>query len=158
MDSRAAGQGPAATPRPARAGWREQLLHRDNLARAFPGSKSADAGLGFGSSTVLAEVVSATAGVAAREQGDVAAFRKDTEKVVVKKARQLSQSALDLLADPQPAGSPLGKVAAKEVFPVAVRDGHYPVNPITRRYLEEEWSTTEGLFHIRGSATLRCWA
>ncbi|MEU6201142.1 hypothetical protein [Streptomyces sp. NPDC047061] len=117
-----------------------------DLARAFPGSKSADVGLDFGSSTVLVEVVSATVGVAAREHGDIAAFRRDTEKVVVKKARQLSQSALNLLADPQPASSPLGKVSAKEVFPVAVRGGHYPVNPITRRYLEEEWFTTEGLF------------
>jgi hypothetical protein len=127
-------------------GGGSSFFTEDDLARAFPGSKSADVGLDFGSSTVLVEVVSATVGVAAREQGDVAAFRKDTEKVVVKKARQLSQSALNLLADPQPAGSPLGKVAAKEVFPVAVRGGHYPVNPITRRYLEEEWFTAESLF------------
>ena len=64
----------------------------------------------------------------------------------MKKARQLSKTALNLLTDPQPANSPLGKTAAKQVYPVAIRGGHYPVNPITRRYLREKWLTPEGLF------------
>lgn len=115
-----------------------------DLFAAFPKSKAVDAGIDFGSSAVLAEVVSATVSVATREDADADAFRRDTERIVVKKARQLSGTALNLLRDPQPAGSPLA-TPARAVFPVAVRDGHYPVNPITRTYLQECFDA-EGLF------------
>ncbi|MCC2275480.1 hypothetical protein LKL35_08595 [Streptomyces sp. ET3-23] len=119
----------------------------DDLGRAFPG-KVADAGLDFGASSVLVEIVSATASVPTREQGNVEAFRHDAERIVVKKARQLSASALNLLTDPQPVQSPL-TVPAKEVFPVAIRGGQFPVNPITRRYLDECFAA-EGLFQSPG--------
>ncbi|MCX4970554.1 hypothetical protein OHA98_38570 [Streptomyces sp. NBC_00654] len=112
------------------------LFTEDDLALAFPKTKAADVGIDFGTSTVLVEIVSATVSVATREHADADAFRKDAEKIVVKKARQLSVTAHNLLTDPQPAHSPLTG-PAKKIFPVAVRGGHFPVNPITRRYLEE---------------------
>jgi hypothetical protein len=115
----------------------------EDLQRAFPSSKNIDAGIDFGADVVLAEVVSATVTVATRETPDAESFRKDAEKIVMKKARQLHATAVNLLTDPQPAGSPL-RAPARRIFPVVVCGGQFPVNPITLRDVKRQL-TTEGL-------------
>src|ERR1022692_2988329 len=70
-------------------------------------------------------------------------FRKDAEKIVMKKARQLHATAVNLLTDPQPAGSPL-RAPARRIFPVVVCGGQFPVNPITLRDVKRQL-TTEGV-------------
>jgi hypothetical protein len=115
----------------------------EDLRRAFPSSKNADVGIDFGADVVLAEIVSATVTVATRETPDAESFRKDAEKIVMKKARQLHATAVNLLADPQPADSPL-RAPARRVFPVVVCGGQFPVNPITLRDVKRQLAA-EGL-------------
>jgi hypothetical protein len=115
----------------------------EDLQRSFPSSKNTDAGIDFGADGVLAEIVSATVTVATRQTPDAASWRKDVEKIVMKKARQLHATAVNLLADPQPAGSPLC-APARRVFPVVVCGGQFPVNPITLRDVRRQLAA-EGL-------------
>lgn len=98
--------------------------------------KAVDAGIDFGEATMLAEIVSAQVTVATREEADVDAFKKDIERMVFKKVRQLDVTAKDLLRSPQPAKSPL-PAPVKRLYPVVVRGGAFPVNPATRRYVDE---------------------
>jgi hypothetical protein len=53
----------------------------------------------------------------------------------VKKARQLDETAANLLRNPQPAGSPLSR-PAQRILPVDVRGGQFPVNPVTREHID----------------------
>jgi len=64
-------------------------------------------GIDYGDATVIAEIVSAQAAAGTREQADVEAFKKDIDRMVTKKARQLHVTATNLLRDPQPERSPL---------------------------------------------------
>ena len=115
----------------------------EDLQRAFPFSKNIDAGIDFGADVVLTEVVSATVTVATRETPDAESFRKDAEKIVMKKARQLHATAVNLLTDPQPTASPL-PAPARRIFPVVVCGGQFPVNPITLRDVKRQLAS-EGL-------------
>jgi hypothetical protein len=112
----------------------------EDLQAAFPkrkeASKAVDAGIDFGDATLLAEVVSAQVTVATREEVNVDAFKKDVERMVLKKARQLDATAKNLVRDQQPERSPLS-VPAKKIYPVVVRGGAFPVNPATRRYIDD---------------------
>lgn len=98
--------------------------------------KAADVGIDFGDAAVLAEIVSAQATAGTREHADVEALKKDVDRMVLKKARQLHVTATNLLRDPQPAGSPLCGPATR-IYPVIVRGGAFPVNPAVRGHIEE---------------------
>jgi hypothetical protein len=121
---------------------RRAFFTEEELQAAFPG-KNIDAGADFGSEVVLAEVVAGTVKLGTREQADVASFREDAERLVLKKARQLYATAANLLRDPQPAKSPLPG-PARRILPVVVSGGQFPVNPVTIRYTREQL-TIEGL-------------
>lgn len=112
----------------------------EDLQAAFSTGKSVDkavdAGIDFGEATVLAEIVSAQVTVAAREKADVNAFKQDIERMVLKKVRQLDVTAKNLLCNPQPEQSPL-PAPARQIYPVVVRGGAFPINPATRRYVDE---------------------
>ena len=77
--------------------------------------------------------------VPTRELADVGSFREDAEKIVIRKARQLYETAANLLRTPQPAASPLSAPPAR-IFPVVVIGGQFPVNPLTARYISEQLS------------------
>jgi hypothetical protein len=109
----------------------------EDLRAAFPGSKNCDAGIDFGGDVVLAEVVSGTVKVPTRELADVSSFRMDAERIVIGKARQLYETAANLLRRPQPDASPLLAPAGR-IFPVVVIGGQFPVNPLTIRYISEQ--------------------
>jgi hypothetical protein len=112
----------------------------EDLQAAFSKGKSADkavdVGIDYGDATMLAEIVSAQVTVATRENADVDALKKDIERMVLKKVRQLDITAKNLLRDPQPEQSPL-PAPARQIYPIVVRGGAFPVNPATRRYVEE---------------------
>lgn len=120
----------------------------ENLRTAFPGRKNADAGIDYGDLVLLAEVVTTQIALSTRENADAASYSKDIDKFFLKKARQLDESATDLLRDPQPASSPLDK-PAKRILPVAVRGGQFPVNPVTREHIEHALKNA-GLLNYRG--------
>ncbi|MEY9912818.1 hypothetical protein ABIA35_009085 [Catenulispora sp. MAP12-49] len=121
---------------PALIGGGDTFFTEETLQDAFPGTRNVDTGIDFGRVVVLAEVVSAEASVPTREGGDIAAFKRDVERIFIKKARQLDVSAKNLARDPQPLNSPL-TAPARRVVPVAVRGGQFPINPVTRRYVKE---------------------
>jgi hypothetical protein len=86
--------------------------------------------------------------LAARENADVIAYGKDIDKFFVKKARQLDETAANLLSNPQPAGSPLSK-PARRILPVDVRGGQFPVNPVTREHIDAALKTARVLNYRR---------
>ena len=109
----------------------------DDLLSAFPETKNCDAGIDFGGDVLLAEVVSGTVTVPTREQANVTSFRADTERLVLKKARQLDVTAKNLLTDRQPGDSPIAG-PARRIFPIVVCGGQYPVSPVTVSYIDEQ--------------------
>jgi hypothetical protein len=114
------------------------------LKVAFPKSKNCDAGIDFGSGIVLMEVVSGTVKRSTREPVDIKSFCDDTEKIVLKKARQLDDTANNLLLSPQPKKSPILAPAIR-IYPVIICGGQYPVNPVTINYIKS-CVASEGLF------------
>ena len=128
---------------PQLLGGQSAFFTEEDLQAAFPGVRNIDAGVDFGSEVVLAEVVAGTVKLATREQADVTSFREDTERLVLGKARQLYTTAANLLRDPQPANSPL-PAPARQILPIVVQGGQFPVNPLTIYYVREQL-TAEGL-------------
>ena len=122
---------------PRLIGGGRAFFTEEHLMAAFPGSKNCDAGIDFGGDVVLAEIVSGTVKVPTRELADASSFRQDAEKIVIRKARQLYETAANLLRKPQPATSPLSAPPAR-IFPVVVIGGQFPVNPLTIRYITEQ--------------------
>lgn len=120
---------------PPLLGGGRAIFTEENLQAAFPGKKNADVGIDYGDLVLLAEVVTTQVSLPARETADVIAYGKNIDKFFVDKARQLDETAANLLREPQPAGSPLGQ-AAQRILPVAVRGGQFPVNPVTREHID----------------------
>lgn len=135
---------------PPLAGGGSTFFTEENLQAAFPRTKNSDAGIDFGELTLLAEVVTGQAALATRENADVTAYVKDIEKLFVKKARQLDETAASLLRDPQPDSSPLDK-PARRIMPVTVRGWQFPLNPLTRSHIEDALRS-EGLLNYRRPA------
>lgn len=101
-----------------------------DLAKAFPGSGGrADATIDFGESLGAFEIVSGQMTTASRIDGDPAAFRKDLEKLIFKKVRQLDGTAKHLLEDASRLTG--AQVPPRPVRPVVILGGGLPVNPIT---------------------------
>ena len=128
---------------PQLLGGQSAVFTEEDLEAAFPGVRNIDVGVDFGSEVVLAEVVAGTVKLATREQADVTSLREDTERLVLGKARQLYTTAANLLRDPQPANSPL-PAPARQIMPIVVQGGQFPVNPLTIYYVRERL-TAEGL-------------
>jgi hypothetical protein len=128
---------------PQLLGGQRAVFTEEDLEAAFPGVRNIDVGVDFGSEVILAEVVAGTVKLATREQADVTSFREDTERLVLGKARQLYTTAANLLRDPQPANSPL-PAPARQILPIVVQGGQFPVNPLTIYYVGEQL-TAEGL-------------
>lgn len=126
-------------PRPIGGGT--LVFDEDDLQRAYDpknrGGGRADIGIDYGSSVLLADAVSGQLSVATRQHGDKAAFAKDIEQLVVKKARQLAGTVEKVTRDPQPAGAPL-TVPATAVHTIVVPGGQFPVNPVTTRFIDEQ--------------------
>ncbi len=93
-----------------------------------------DAGVDFGMGVTLFEIVNKHMSLQARS-GDMAAFKTDVDQAVITKAGQLDGTAALLRRDPQPPASPLKKPAGT-VFPIVECGNHFPVNPVTRNYVE----------------------
>jgi hypothetical protein len=129
---------------PPLVGGGSTFFTEEDLKGAFPSTKNTDAGIDFGGDVLLAEVVSGTVTVPTREQADTESFRADTERLVLKKARQLDATARNLLSNPQPGGSPLTE-PARRLIPVIICGGQYPINPVTVSYIDEQ-VVTERLF------------
>lgn len=120
------------------------LYTEEDFEKAYGQQKKCDAGVDYGDAVVLFEVVSGQLSRATRTEGKVTSFVKDTEKLVLKKARQLDSTAMTLLGDEcSLTGHP--PRSRLQVCPVVVVAGGYPNSPATDSYIREELEA-EGLF------------
>lgn len=137
---------------PPLIGQGETFFTEEMLRAAFTkkgsADKNVDIGIDFGDEVVLAEVVSGHVSVPTRTLGDAAAFNKDAERLAMKKIRQLQVSAANLLTDPQPPKSPLPQ-PAKRIRPIVIQGGGFPVNIVTRRYIEDQTRSAKLLTDAR---------
>jgi hypothetical protein len=106
----------------------------EDFREAFSG-KQADAGIDFGATFVLFEIVSAQLAVPTRIEGDLEQFEKDTDRLVIKKCRQLSDVAHALLADDS-CLTGFARSKKLRVHPVVVVGGGYPIHPFTVDYID----------------------
>lgn len=106
----------------------------EDIGQAYPG-KVCDAAVHFGSVLVMFEVVSGRLQTKTRIGGSVEHFRTDTEKLVVKKARQLDEASTSFLEN-QVALAGFENPSVR-VVPVVVVGSGYPLNPSTAAFVDE---------------------
>lgn len=101
----------------------------DEIGQAY-GAKRCDTAIDFGGTFVLVEIVSGFLTVPTRIEGSVESFAADTERLVIKKCRQLHEAATAILNDPAVlTGGP--SPDRVRIVPVVVVGGGYPVNPLS---------------------------
>ena len=113
---------------------------------AYPG-KVTDRVVDRGDTFLVVEVVSGRLTVRSRVDGDVDAFKADTEKLVIKKVRQLDSTGRALASDRGAALTDFAREVHVRILPVVVVAGGfggYPINPTTVRFVRE-WIEDEGL-------------
>lgn len=112
----------------------KSLYSEEDFKAAF-GGKQADAGIDFGTAFVLFEIVSAQLATPTRIEGDLDQFEKDTERLVIKKCRQLDDVAHSLLEDDSRLTG-FARSQELKVYPVVVVGGGYPIHPFTVEYID----------------------
>lgn len=113
------------------------MFTEDDIAVAYPGGgKIADFGFFHGDTCVLVEAVSGRFTLGSSEDGDLKALATDLEKIVLKKSRQLDETAAKILDRPKPTSGPLAHPAT-QVLPVIVTAGSFNVAPMTRQHLQQ---------------------
>jgi hypothetical protein len=105
-----------------------------------PGKKHCDAGIDYGSTVVLAEVVSGQVSVSTRTLGEPQALQNDLERLVFKKTRQLHDTALRLLDASHKGTAQLLGRGAPRIHPVIVQGGQFPHSEVTRRLIDGQLS------------------
>jgi hypothetical protein len=115
----------------------------DEIGAAYPHGKKCDAAIDYGHTVLAVEIVSSPLSRRSRQGLDVGAFLRDMERIVFKKLRQLSVTAVNLANDPSPL---LGasRVSVR-IRPLLITGGGFPVNPITVNLVNER-IIDEGLF------------
>ncbi len=128
---------------PPLLGGGSTFYNEEDLSK-LEGGKTADAGIDFGAEFVVFEIVGGRLTTRTRIGGDPVGLKADTEKLVYKKARQLSDTIDALLRSEVPL---TGQEAPehRRYYPVVVNLGTYPVNPMIASVIEEEVAV-EGLF------------
>ena len=110
------------------------IYSEDDLKRAFSG-KVCDMGIDFGVDFCAIEVVSGRVTVDTRIRGEVDKFERDTNRLVIEKARQLNELSLCVLSN-EPVLTDRPRVHGRTIFPIIVNFASYPVNPLSRRYID----------------------
>lgn len=111
----------------------------EDLGVAYPGKRT-DRVVDRGDTFLLVEVVSGRLTVPSRVEGDVDAFRNDTEKLILKKVRQLNEAGRVLAEDRGAALTGFERETMPRMLPVIVVAGGfggYPINPVTVEFVNE---------------------
>jgi len=110
-----------------------QAFYTEEQIKAAYAGKQADAMLDLGT-FVFFEIQKGQVSLPTRQEGVIDKFKKDTDRLVLTKAAQLEEAAINILNDETPLTgqsqrtNPAGR-------PVIVSGGGYPVNPITSEYI-----------------------
>lgn len=123
------------------------IFSESDVGNAYTGRR-ADRVIDRGDSFIVAEVVSGRLSVASRVEGEVGSFEWDTEKLIMKKVRQIHDTGRAILADGGWRLTGVERGLAVRVVPLVVVAGGfggYPLNPITIEYLAQ-LMTEEDLF------------
>lgn len=121
-----------------------RAFHSEAEIKSAYNRKQCDGATDYGPEWILWEIVSAQPSVPTREEGSAEHFRRDVDRMVVQKARQLSFVASALLRE-KPEQRRLTVATPTRIIPVAVQGGQFPVNPVSSSYLSEVLAS-EGLF------------
>ncbi len=121
-----------------------QTVYLESEFRAVYDGKICDVGIDLGRDMCLIEVVGGQVKTGTRIDGDPDDFAADTERLVLKKARQLSSIAAEVLLDESKLTG-VEAVANRRLVPVLVGLGTYPVNPLSIGMIEQLLEG-EGLF------------
>jgi hypothetical protein len=132
---------------PIVSGGGKSYFTEDDFAKAYPGSKAernkaCDACIDLGASFLLAEIQSSQLGVRTRLKGLVASFEKDTERLVLKKAVQIDETARNLLEDEERLTG-VARVARRRIVPVIIVGGGYPITPGSLSYISQRLEERE---------------
>lgn len=109
----------------------------EDVERAYGGKKRCDAVIDFGTRFCLLEIVSGQLSTGSRSRGDFTSFESDTEKLVLKKARQLDAVTKSLIAD-EALLTKSSPPTRQRMIPIIVVGWGYPSSPVTARFIEEK--------------------
>ncbi len=119
------------------------FYRESDIQDVYPGSKTADVVIDFGTALGAFEIVSGQITIGTRIDGSPKAFMKDMEKLVFKKMRQLDKTASNLIGDEGRLTGWHGE--PRDVFPVVVIGSGFVLNPIVANCIEDQRGA-EGLF------------
>jgi len=117
----------------------------EDLKRAYPKSQRADVVIDFGLAFMAAEVVSGQFSTPTRIGGDLESLRKDIDRLVMEKARQLDATAQNLVRNQKGLTGHDGP--RRPVYPVVVVGGGISLNPVLASYINER-IRSKGLFTV----------
>jgi hypothetical protein len=123
----------------------------EDFQAAYEEGKKCDAATYYGGTLLMTEVVSGRLSVPTRIEGSVEQFKKDTDRLVIDKCRQLHEAATAVLAD-EHALTGFAPTPHLRVVPVIVVAGGYPVTPPTMSYVRETLGGTRLLDDARVEA------
>lgn len=129
---------------PLALGTGTNFYGEEDLERAYGPTKRCDAALDFGPDIVLVEVVSGQLSVPSRIGGEIEQFKRDTDRLVVVKCRQLD-SACSAVLNESRLLTGYESVPELRVLPLLVVGGGYPINPFTMKFVSERL-VESGLF------------
>jgi hypothetical protein len=108
----------------------------EDLRSAYPRRKGADAVLDYGDCVLVFEVVGSQLILDTRVEGDPESFKRDTQKLIVKKARQLDDVCRSLLSD-QKALTGGYPSPGRSIVAVVVVAGGYPGDALSRSHVDD---------------------
>lgn len=110
----------------------------EDFERAFGGIARCDAGIDFGDTFLLVEVVSGQLTVQSRVDGDLAKLEKDFDRLVFDKCRQLDSTALAILANEERlTGIPTSR-RTLNIVPSLVVGGGFALNHLSYGYIRSK--------------------
>jgi hypothetical protein len=117
------------------SGRDKSFYTEEDLKEAYPGEKAGDAVVDYGDRVLVFEVVGGQPVVGTRVSGDPESFERDTEKLVLKKARQLDGACASLVTD-QKRLTGYGPPPNRRIVPIVVVAGSYPSDALSRSHVD----------------------
>jgi hypothetical protein len=121
---------------PTILGGGQTFYMEEDLERAYPGRKRVDVAIDFGTTFLLAEVVSGQLTIGSRVEGDLDSFKRDVDRLVIDKCRQLHESAEAVLTDAR-ALTGYKALSGLTVLAVVIVGSEFPLNPFTAQYIND---------------------